>query len=135
VLFLIGLFSGIASYLIISGLSFIGLSYIIVYIGAVILHIKKIKFAALVRIQLYKKLLFSKDSLNFSFLTVLLTFMYSPAVASQDCNLNMFAPHSALLRRNKNKFSTLSVFKPKKLYSTMSSYSKRQEDEDVTFLQ
>jgi len=35
VLFLIGLFSGIASYLIISGLSFIGLSYIIVYIGAV----------------------------------------------------------------------------------------------------
>ena len=32
---LIGLFSGIASYLIISGLSFIGLTYIIVYIGAV----------------------------------------------------------------------------------------------------
>jgi NADH-ubiquinone oxidoreductase chain 6 len=35
VLFLIGLFSGIASYLIIAGLSFIGLSYIIVYVGAV----------------------------------------------------------------------------------------------------
>jgi NADH-ubiquinone oxidoreductase chain 6 len=35
VLFLIGLFSGIASYLIILGLSFIGLSYLIVYIGAV----------------------------------------------------------------------------------------------------
>ncbi len=35
VLFLIGLFSGISCYLIIIGLSFIGLSYLIVYIGAV----------------------------------------------------------------------------------------------------
>jgi NADH-ubiquinone oxidoreductase chain 6 len=35
VLFLIGLFAGISSYLIILGLSFIGLSYLIVYIGAV----------------------------------------------------------------------------------------------------
>jgi NADH-ubiquinone oxidoreductase chain 6 len=35
VLFLIGLFSGIAFYLIILGLEFIGLSYLIVYIGAV----------------------------------------------------------------------------------------------------
>jgi NADH-ubiquinone oxidoreductase chain 6 len=35
VLFLIGLFSSIASYLILLGLSFIGLSYIIVYVGAV----------------------------------------------------------------------------------------------------
>ena len=58
VLFLIGLFSAISSYLIILGLSFIGLSYLIVYIGAVILCIKKIKFAALVWIQLYKKMLF-----------------------------------------------------------------------------
>ncbi len=35
VLFLIGLFSGVASYLILLGLSFIGLSYLIVYVGAV----------------------------------------------------------------------------------------------------
>ncbi len=35
VLFLIGLFGSISSYLIILGLSFIGLSYLIVYIGAV----------------------------------------------------------------------------------------------------
>ena len=35
VLFLIGLFSGVSSYLIILGLGFIGLSYLIVYIGAV----------------------------------------------------------------------------------------------------
>ena len=35
VISLIGLFSGIASYLITLGLSFIGLSYVIVYFGAV----------------------------------------------------------------------------------------------------
>jgi NADH-ubiquinone oxidoreductase chain 6 len=35
VLFLIGLFSSIASYLILLGLTFIGLSYLIVYVGAV----------------------------------------------------------------------------------------------------
>src|SRR6201992_3441628 len=35
VLFLIGLFAGISCYLIMVGLSFIGLSYLIVYIGAV----------------------------------------------------------------------------------------------------
>jgi len=35
VLFLIGLFSSIASYLILLGLNFIGLSYLIVYVGAV----------------------------------------------------------------------------------------------------
>src|ERR1017187_3955767 len=35
ILFLIGLFASISSYLILIGLSFIGLSYLIVYIGAV----------------------------------------------------------------------------------------------------
>lgn len=35
IIFLIGLFGGVACYLIIIGLSFIGLSYLIVYIGAV----------------------------------------------------------------------------------------------------
>jgi len=35
VLFLIGLFAGVSSYLIMIGLNFIGLSYLIVYIGAV----------------------------------------------------------------------------------------------------
>ena len=35
VLFLIGLFAGISCYLIMLGLSFIGLAYLIVYIGAV----------------------------------------------------------------------------------------------------
>lgn len=35
ILFLIGLFGGISSYLILTGLSFIGLSYLIIYVGAV----------------------------------------------------------------------------------------------------
>src|SRR6185312_11541929 len=35
VLFLIGLFSSIASYLIVLGINFIGLSYLLVYVGAV----------------------------------------------------------------------------------------------------
>ena len=51
VLFLIGLFASISCYLIMLGLSFIGLSYLIVYIGAVK---KSMEYAALVQIQLYK---------------------------------------------------------------------------------
>jgi NADH-ubiquinone oxidoreductase chain 6 len=35
ILYLIGLFGGVSSYLILIGLSFIGLSYIIIYVGAV----------------------------------------------------------------------------------------------------
>ena len=35
ILFLIGLFGGVSSYLILTGLSFIGLSYLIIYLGAV----------------------------------------------------------------------------------------------------
>ena len=37
--YLIGLFGSISIYLILSGLTFIGFSYLIVYIGAVYLHI------------------------------------------------------------------------------------------------
>src|SRR3954468_12827789 len=55
VLFLIGLFLCISCYLILTGLNFIGLSYLLVYIGAVVISMNK--FAALVRIQLYKVLL------------------------------------------------------------------------------
>jgi NADH-ubiquinone oxidoreductase chain 6 len=53
ILFLIGLFACVATYLIFIGFNFIGLSYLIVYIGAVN---RRIKTAALVKIQLYKVL-------------------------------------------------------------------------------
>ena len=52
VLFLIGLFASISCYLIMLGLSFIGLSYLIVYIGAVLEHVWN--KAGLVQVQLYK---------------------------------------------------------------------------------
>lgn len=55
VLFLIGLFASISCYLIMLGLSFIGLSYLIVYIGAVWKYVWK-NVAALVQFQFYKGL-------------------------------------------------------------------------------
>lgn len=55
VLFLIGLFASISGHLIMLGLTFIGLAYLIVYIGAVVEHV--IKKAGLVQVQLYKILL------------------------------------------------------------------------------
>lgn len=61
VLFLIGLFLCISAYLILIGLNFIGLSYLLVYVGAVTKRINK--YAALVRIQLYKVLLIINDFL------------------------------------------------------------------------
>ena len=65
VLFLIGLFLCISAYLILTGLNFIGLSYLLVYVGAVTVRMNN--FAALVRIQLYKVLLIIK---NFLFKTM-----------------------------------------------------------------
>lgn len=62
VLFLIGLFASISSYLIILGLNFIGLSYLIVYIGAVN---GRIKIAALVQIQLYKVLKYVNSQVTY----------------------------------------------------------------------
>ena len=60
VLFLIGLFLCIAAYLILTGLNFIGLSYLLVYIGAVkkrMVRSLRSKWAAWVIIPLYKVLL------------------------------------------------------------------------------
>ena len=62
VLFLIGLFASISSYLIILGLNFIGLSYLIVYIGAVN---GRIKIAALVKIQLCKVLKYVNSQVTY----------------------------------------------------------------------
>lgn len=52
VLFLIGLFLCIASYLILTGLNFIGLSYLLVYVGAVRKPMEHIN--ALVRVLFFK---------------------------------------------------------------------------------
>jgi hypothetical protein len=52
VLFLIGLFLCISAYLILTGLNFIGLSYLLVYIGAVMKPMEHLN--ALVRVLFYK---------------------------------------------------------------------------------
>lgn len=60
VLFLIGLFLSISGYLILTGLNFIGLAYLLVYVGAVIKRIIRLflsNHAAWVKISLYKVLL------------------------------------------------------------------------------
>ena len=70
VLFLIGLFLCISGYLILTGLNFIGLAYLLVYIGAVKnrkVRSLRSKWAAWVRIPLYKVLLIIK---NFLFKTM-----------------------------------------------------------------
>lgn len=58
-LFLIGLFLSISGYLITLGISFIGLSYLLVYVGAVKIKNPTCKhwYAALVKVQLHKVLL------------------------------------------------------------------------------
>jgi len=57
-LFLIGLFLSISCYLIMLGINFIGLSYLLVYVGAVKKGgIPEYPHAALVKLQLYKILL------------------------------------------------------------------------------
>ena len=62
VLFLIGLFGNVASYLILIGLGFMGLAYLVVYIGAIYLIRQKwSNIVALVEFQLYKVLLIIID--------------------------------------------------------------------------
>lgn len=56
-LFLIGLFLSISGYLIMLGINFIGLSYLLVYVGAVEGKTPKNNHAALVKIQPHKVLL------------------------------------------------------------------------------
>ena len=64
VLFLIGLFINIACLLILVGYNYIGLSYILVYVGAVV---KCINNAAQVKILLYKVLLIIKNCFEYVF--------------------------------------------------------------------
>ena len=61
---LIGLFSGIASYLIILGVSFIGLSYMIVYVGAV--SILFLFILMLIDIRISELENYSNNSIHFS---------------------------------------------------------------------
>ena len=101
VLFLIGLFASISCYLIMLGLSFIGLSYIIVYLGAVVWHVWN--KAGLIRVQLYKVLL------------NLMKFFFDKVVND---NYSYMA-----ITRNR-----LPIWEGKKFYSTQSCVEKEYEE-------
>jgi len=92
VLFLIGLFLCIAAYLILTGLNFIGLSYLLVYIGAVTKRINK--YAALVRIQLYKVLLIINDFLKLCYTKM--NFLYLSSFFSSSSTPLTFATQGRL---------------------------------------
>jgi NADH-ubiquinone oxidoreductase chain 6 len=76
VLFLIGLFASISSYLIILGLSFIGLSYLIVYIGAVSILFLFILMLINIRISELRQDHSTSNSIPLSIIIVIL-FNYS----------------------------------------------------------
>lgn len=78
VLFLIGLFGNIASYLILIGLGFMGLAYLVVYIGAI--KKRNLNNVALVQIQLYKVLLIIIKIFQKEFIEGLLFFGYASLV-------------------------------------------------------
>lgn len=69
VLFLIGLFIGIAIYLVLLGLNFIGLSYLLVYVGAI--SILFLFILMLINIRISELLTEGKNSLPLATLTVL----------------------------------------------------------------
>jgi NADH-ubiquinone oxidoreductase chain 6 len=72
VLFLIGLFAGISSYIILIGLSFIGLSYLIIYIGAISILFLFILMLINIRISELKS--YNKNSVP---LALLITIFYN----------------------------------------------------------
>jgi NADH-ubiquinone oxidoreductase chain 6 len=88
VLFLIGLFLNISSYLILIGLNFIGLSYLLVYIGAVSILFLFILMLINVRISEL-----SIDSLNSIPLAILLGCLFNNFV-------NHFLPYMLILNHN-----------------------------------
>ena len=108
VLFLIGLFASISCYLIMLGLSFIGLAYLIVYIGAVN---QRINFAAWVKISLYKVLLIIKIFiLNFLKLrSFIYLFLNANKYFTTNKVSNIFTLKSqkSLYKSNRNYYSTL----------------------------
>jgi NADH-ubiquinone oxidoreductase chain 6 len=88
VLFLIGLFLNISSYLILIGLNFIGLSYLLVYIGAVSILFLFILMLINVRISEL-----SIDSLNSIPLAILVCYLFNHFV-------NKFLPDIFILSYN-----------------------------------
>lgn len=101
VLFLIGLFSSVALYLITAGLYFLGLSYVLIYIGAI--SILFIFILMLINIRISELLTNNNNSLLLGFLTIVLVniTLYNVIPFSLDINYyldnNMYNLYSKLL--------------------------------------
>lgn len=133
VLFLIGLFLNIACLLILVGYNYIGLSYILVYVGAVV---KCKNNAAQVKILLYKVLLIIKIVsfmyLNKSLIKGSLTNPFWTSHGTVNKN-RLIAFHKTLyISQTSSNMNYLSASN-KKLYSTMPGFDSKKVD-DSEFL-
>jgi len=124
ILFLIGLFAGISTYLILIGLNFIGLSYLIIYIGAVsilflfILMLINIRISELQNNNNNSLLLAIMITIIFSY-SVFQTLPYSIAVLNNYyININHMIYN---LSFNNNKYLTLSSYKKNEIFFTSSN--------------
>lgn len=115
VLFLIGLFSSVAVYLIVIGLHFIGLSYLLVYIGAV--SILFLFILMLINVRISELVTDNKNSIPLAIL-ILLLFNYS---------INDVIPYSVSIfdiMNNHIIYYIYSFFQNSVLYNTINSSSK-----------
>src|SRR5690348_1732761 len=124
VLFLIGLFAGISTYLILIGLNFIGLSYLIIYIGAVsilflfILMLINIRISELQNNDNNSLLLAVMITIIFSY-SIFQILPYSLAVLNNYyININHIIYN---LSFNNNKFLTLDTYKNNEIFFTSSN--------------
>ena len=88
VLFLIGLFTSVAIHLILSGLIFMGLSYLLVYVGAI--SILFIFILMLINIRISELITETNNSLPLALLTILIfNIVYYNIIPSSIGNVNM----------------------------------------------
>jgi len=114
ILFLIGLFACVATYLIFIGFNFIGLSYLIVYIGAVNKRIIRFfwsNHAAWVKISLYKILLIIKNLIhsfsNSLFFIYLFIFTNKYSTSNKLFNISILRSPKYLSNKSNRNYSTL----------------------------
>ncbi len=117
VLFLIGLFFGIAIYLILLGLNFIGLSYLLVYVGAI--SILFLFILMLINVRISELVTEGKNSIPLAILTIL----------AFNSSVNEALPHSASISDIRPNFSIAFLYNlienmPLYIYSLVYSLGK-----------
>nr|YP_009255493.1 NADH dehydrogenase subunit 6 [Nectria cinnabarina]AND76640.1 NADH dehydrogenase subunit 6 [Nectria cinnabarina] len=111
VIFLIGLFASISTYLILLGLTFIGLSYLIVYIGAV--SILFLFILMLINIRTSELQSNNRNSIPLGLFITILT----------NCTLFQLLPYyMAILNNYNNKLNNILYYLPWNKYNDIISY-------------